>query len=85
VTNPLRAREHTIPGSWEPADLIARWERRTGLDADPRAIQWWRVLANLKLSVIVLSGINALVDGRLDRIHQSPGALVKLMLRMIGE
>jgi aminoglycoside phosphotransferase (APT) family kinase protein len=85
VTNPLRAREHTIPGSWEPAELIARWQQRTGLDADPHAIQWWRVLANVKLAVIVLSGINALVDGRLDRIHQSPGALVELMLRMIGD
>ena len=85
VTNPLRAREHTIPGSWEPADLLARWEQRTGLQAEPRAVHWWRVLANLKLAVIVLSGINALVDGRLDRIHQTPGALVKLMLRMIGD
>jgi aminoglycoside phosphotransferase (APT) family kinase protein len=85
VTNPLRAREHTIPGSWEPADLIARWEQRTGLVADPQAVQWWRVLANLKLAVIVLSGISALVDGRLDRIHQSPGALVKLMLRLMGD
>lgn len=85
VTNPLRAREHTIPGAWEPADLLARWQQRTGFDADPNAIHWWRILANLKLSVIVLSGINALVDGRLDRIHQSPGALIKLMLRMIGD
>lgn len=85
VTNPLRSREHTIPGSWEPADLLARWQQRTGLDADPRAVQWWRILANLKLAVIVLSGINALVDGRLDRIHQSPGSLIKLMLRMIGD
>jgi hypothetical protein len=33
----------------------------------------------------VLSGISALVDGRLDRIHQSPGALVKLMLRLMGD
>jgi len=41
VTNPLRAREHRIDGSWEPADLIARWERRTGLTADSGAIRWW--------------------------------------------
>jgi aminoglycoside phosphotransferase (APT) family kinase protein len=84
VTNPLRAREHRIPGSWEPAELLARWSERTGLAAEPQAVHWWSVLANLKLSAIVLSGSRAFVDGRLDRVHQAPVGISRLMLDMIG-
>jgi aminoglycoside phosphotransferase (APT) family kinase protein len=84
VTNPLRAREHTIPGVWEPAALLERWSRQTGLPVDLDAVRWWSVLANLKLSVIVLSGQHAFIEGRLDRIHQSPTAICRLMLDLIG-
>jgi aminoglycoside phosphotransferase (APT) family kinase protein len=84
VTNPLRAREHAIAGSWEPADLLARWSARTGFTADADAVRWWSVLANFKLSVIVLSGGYAFVDGRLDRVHQSPVGIFRLMLDQIG-
>ena len=84
VTNPLRAREHQISGSWEPADLLERWSARTGFTADPEAVRWWSVLANFKLSVIVLSGGFAFVDGRLDRVHQSPVGIFRLMLDQIG-
>jgi aminoglycoside phosphotransferase (APT) family kinase protein len=84
VTNPLRAGEHRIAGAWEPEDLIERWQQRTGLDADPSAVHWWRVLANLKLSVIVLTGVHAFVDGRLDRCYHSPVRLYQLLLDQIG-
>jgi len=84
VTNPLRAREHQIPGSWEPADLLQRWSERTGFTADTEAVRWWSVLANLKLSVIVLSGGFAFIEGRLDRVHQSPVGIFRLMLDQIG-
>jgi len=84
VTNPLRAREHRIDGAWEPADLVARWERRTGLTARPDAIRWWNVLANLKLCVIVLTGTMAFVDGRFDRVHQPPVNLYRVLLDMVG-
>lgn len=84
VTNPLRAREHQIPGYWEPHDLLERWSARTGLPADPVAVHWWSVLANFKLAVIVLSGSRAFIEGRLDRLHQSPVAIYRLMLDMIG-
>jgi aminoglycoside phosphotransferase (APT) family kinase protein len=84
VTNPLRAREHQIPGSWEPADLLERWSATTGFTADLAAVRWWSVLANFKLSVIVLSGGFAFVEGRLDRVHQSPVGIFRLMLDQIG-
>ena len=84
VTNPLRAREHRIEGVWEPDDLIARWESRTGLKSNPDAIRWWRVLANFKLCVIVLTGTHAFVNGRLDTARQTPVNLYRLLLDMIG-
>jgi aminoglycoside phosphotransferase (APT) family kinase protein len=84
VTNPLRQREHRIPGGWEPRDLLDRWAKHTGLTPDLEAVRWWQVLANVKLSVIVLTGLRAFVEGRLDRIHQSPVRIYRLLLDQIG-
>lgn len=83
VTNPLRAREHLVPGRWEREDLIAGWERRTGRAADRAAVRWWNVLANLKLTVLVLAGQKALLDGRYDRITQTPVTLTRLLFELI--
>jgi aminoglycoside phosphotransferase (APT) family kinase protein len=84
VTNPLRQGEHRIAGAWEPQDLLDHWAKRTGLGVDPEAVHWWQVLANVKLSVIVLTGVRAFVEGRLDRIHQSPVRIYRLLLDQIG-
>ena len=84
VTNPLRQGEHRIAGAWEPQDLLDRWAERTGMAVDPAAVRWWQVLANVKLSVIVLTGSRAFVEGRLDRIHQSPVRIYRLLLDQIG-
>ena len=84
VTNPLRQGEHRIAGAWEPADLLARWSARTGWSVDPDALRWWQVLANVKLAVIVLTGVRAFVDGRLHRLHQSPVRIYDLLLTQMG-
>ncbi|MCU1391163.1 MAG: hypothetical protein JWL72_4501, partial [Ilumatobacteraceae bacterium] len=84
VTNPLRAREHRIEGHWDPADLLRLWSARTGWTPDPDVVRWWQVLANVKLSIIVLSGTHAFVDHRLDRVHQSPVMLYRVLLDQIG-
>jgi aminoglycoside phosphotransferase (APT) family kinase protein len=84
VTNPLRQGEHRIAGAWEPQDLLDRWSARTGMTVEPATVHWWQVLANLKLSVIVLTGSRAFVEGRLDRIHQSPVRIYRLLLDQIG-
>ncbi len=83
VTNPLRAGEHAIPGVWQPADLIDRWSRRTGLAADPAAARWWNVLANLKQAMTVLTGKRALLDGRLNFVLHTPVRIYRLMLDLI--
>jgi aminoglycoside phosphotransferase (APT) family kinase protein len=84
ITNPVRAREHQIPGAWERADIIEHWSKATGFTVDPAELTWWNVLANYKLSVITLTGVGAFVDGRFDRIHQMPVGLVRVMFAMIG-
>jgi len=84
VTNPLRAREHQIPGAWEPDELLDRWSAATGIEVDRTAVHWWQVLANVKLAVIVLTGVRAFVEGRLDRIYQQPVGIYWLLLDQIG-
>lgn len=84
VTNPLRAGEHRIADVWQPADLLDRWASTTGLPVDPEKVRWWQVLANFKLAVIVLTGAHAFVDGRLDRVHQSPVGIHRMMLELMG-
>jgi aminoglycoside phosphotransferase (APT) family kinase protein len=84
ITNPVRAREHQIPGAWERADIVERWSKATGFLVDPDELRWWNVLANYKLSVITLTGVGAFVDGRFDRIHQAPLGLARVMFDMIG-
>jgi aminoglycoside phosphotransferase (APT) family kinase protein len=84
VTNPLRAGEHRIADVWEPADLLARWSAATGMAVDPAAVRWWQILANVKLAVIVLTGVHAFGEGRLDRIYQSPVGIHRLLAALIG-
>ena len=84
VTNPLRRREHQIPGAWTAAELLFRYRESTGVVVAEEALQWWRVLANFKLAVIGLTGVAAFVDGRYDRAHQVPGALFGVMFDLIG-
>jgi aminoglycoside phosphotransferase (APT) family kinase protein len=84
VTNPLRQGEHRIPDVWEPQHLLDRWSATTGWEVDPAAVKWWQVLANVKLSVIVLRGLHEFVDGKLDRMYHSPVRLYSVLLGQIG-
>lgn len=69
VTNPYRAAEHIIPGAWEPRDLVARYESRTGLKVDPDQLRYWQVFTNFKLAAIVLTGVRSECEARGDRIY----------------
>lgn len=84
VTNPLRAYEHSIAGAWEPPDLLRRWAERTGMAIDEDRIQWWRVLANVKLMVIVLTGHHSFLHKRSDRIFPNPLPMFAVLLDQIG-
>ncbi|PRZ42329.1 aminoglycoside phosphotransferase (APT) family kinase protein [Antricoccus suffuscus] len=66
VTQPLRAREHLIPGSWELNDLLGRYSNSTGLDVDPIALRWWTAFSSFKTAVMQVSGLRSFLDGRSD-------------------
>jgi aminoglycoside phosphotransferase (APT) family kinase protein len=84
ITNPLRRREHQIPGEWERADIMRAYAEITGLDVSDADVRFWNVLANFKLAVIVLTGVRSFVEGRGDRVFGAPNALVALMFDLIG-
>jgi aminoglycoside phosphotransferase (APT) family kinase protein len=84
ITNPLRHREHQIPGEWERADIMRAYEELTGLRVSDADIRFWNVLANFKLAVIVITGVRSFVEGRGDRIFAAPNSLVALMFDLIG-
>jgi len=83
ITNPVRAREHQISGVWERDQIFRHYAARTGYSVDEDAVRWWNVLANYKLSVITLTGVDAFVDHRLDRLHQTPVGLFRVMFDTI--
>jgi aminoglycoside phosphotransferase (APT) family kinase protein len=83
ITNPVRAREHQIPGAWERPQIVEHYAALTGFEVNEAVLRWWNVLANYKLSVITLTGVGAFVDGRFDRIHQAPLGLARVMFSMI--
>jgi aminoglycoside phosphotransferase (APT) family kinase protein len=84
VTNPLRSREHRISEVWQPEQLLMHWTKLTGIAVNEASVHWWRVLANLKLAVIVLTGNRAFVEHRMDRFYPSPVFLYAALLDMIA-
>jgi aminoglycoside phosphotransferase (APT) family kinase protein len=84
ITNPLRHREHQIPGVWERADIMSRYAEITGLRVTDEDVRFWNVLANFKLAVIVLTGARSFVEGRGDRVFGAPNSLVGLMFELMG-
>lgn len=83
VTNPLRRREHQIPGHWETAQIVGRWEKLTGFVASPADVRYWNVLANFKLAVIVLTGMRSFAEGRSEQPFDHPTQVVDLAFQII--
>ena len=83
ITNPPRAREQQIPGIWERAQIVETFHTLTGYKVDPQALTWWNVFSCWKLSVIVLTGVEAFVAGKMDRIYHNPVWLMQQMFSMM--
>ena len=84
ITNPLRQREHQIPGSWEREQIVAHWSMRTGFTVDATELQWWNVLANYKLAVIGLAGVAEFIDEHMDRPYNAPLSVCRVMYDLMG-
>lgn len=80
VTQPLRTREHLIPGAWEQEDLFDYYEELSGWRPDRHAIAWWNVLACYKTAVMQVSGLRSYVEGRADELYQPTAAVLLALL-----
>ena len=85
VTNPIRRREHQIPGRWEVKELVSAYEVRTGRTVDRAELRFWQVLANYKLAAIAMTGVRSFCDGRTRRVWTGTGALSKVLLAQTEE
>jgi aminoglycoside phosphotransferase (APT) family kinase protein len=83
VTQPLRAKEHRIPGSWEPADLLAHYEQASGRTVDTVAVMWWNVFSAFKTAVMQASGLKAFLEGRSDEHYQPSAPVLMALLRAV--
>jgi aminoglycoside phosphotransferase (APT) family kinase protein len=85
VTQPLRAREHTIPGTWESEDLVAHYATAAGLEPDPRHLAWWVMFSSFKTAVMQVSGLRSFVEGRSDEPYRPTRKVLSTLLGPITE
>lgn len=80
VTQPLRHREHLIPGVWGREELLARYEAVTATEVDRRALAWWQTFSTLKTAVMQVSGLRAFLDGRSDEPYRPTRRVLATLL-----
>nr|WP_245992936.1 phosphotransferase family protein [Prauserella muralis] len=84
VTQPLRAREHTIARAWSNEDLIARYEHTTGAQVDRASLAWWTAFAAFKTAVMQVSGLRSFLDGRSEEPFRPTRAVLGTLLDAVG-
>lgn len=83
VTNPVRKREHQIPGHWERRQIVEAYSELTGRSVRDADLTWWNVFSCWKLSVIQLTAVAEFVAGRYSRVFQTPSWLFRPMFQMM--
>lgn len=85
VTQPLRAVEHQITGSWESADLLRHYARVTGFEVDETSVAWWVTFSTFKTVVMQASGLRSFVEGRSDEPYRPTRRVLSTLLAVITE
>lgn len=83
VTNPVRKREHQIPGHWEAKDILEAYRALTGRKVHDADLLWWNVFSCWKLCVIQLTAVSEFVAGKYNRVFQTPAWLFRPMFKMM--
>lgn len=83
VTNPVRKREHQIPGHWERQEIVNAYRQLTGNSVREADLRWWNVFSCWKLSVIQLTAVAEFIAGRYNRVFQTPSWLFRPMFQMM--
>jgi aminoglycoside phosphotransferase (APT) family kinase protein len=84
VTQPLRTREHLIPGEWERSHLLARYTAAMGSPVDEASVSWWSVFATFKTAVMQCGGLRSFVEGRSNELHWPTEAVLRTLLDVVG-
>ena len=83
VTQPLRTREHYVPGSWERDELLGHYQEIGGFPVDPVAVHWWNVMSCYKTAVMQSSGLRSFVEGRSDELYLPTTAVLGTLLDLV--
>jgi aminoglycoside phosphotransferase (APT) family kinase protein len=83
VTQPLRTREHYVPGAWERDELLAHYETASGNTVDREAVHWWNVMSCYKTAVMQVSGLRSFVEGRSDELYLPTAAVLGTLLQLV--
>jgi len=83
ITQPLRAAEHTVPGTWEAADIVTHYERVAGVDVDRGALAWWVTFAAYKTAVMQVSGLRSFLEGRSDEPYRPTRRVLSTLLEAV--
>lgn len=83
VTNPVRRREHQIPGHWERRQIVEAYRALTGHSVREADLLWWNLFSCWKLSVMQLTAVAEFVAGRYNRVFQTPSWLYRPMFQMM--
>lgn len=84
VTQPLRTREHFVPGHWEREDLLGHYEAATGWPVDRDAVAWWNAMSCYKTAVMQASGLRSFVEGRSDDLYLPSAAVLGTIMDLVG-
>lgn len=85
VTQPLRAVEHTIPGTWERTDLVEHYRRVTGFEVDEASLAWWVTFSTFKTAVMQVSGLRSFLECRSDEPYRPTRRVLSTLLTAITE
>lgn len=80
VTQPLRRREHVIPGVWEVEQILERYRARTGMEVDGAALRWWNTFATFRTAVMQVSGLRSFLEERSDEPYRLTAPVLRALL-----
>jgi aminoglycoside phosphotransferase (APT) family kinase protein len=83
ITQPLREREHLIPGAWQRSDLLERYSRKTGFAVEPESLRWWNTFSTFKTAVMQVSGLRSYLEGRSDEPYRPTAKVLTTLLQSI--
>lgn len=83
VTQPLRRREHVIPGVWEDQQILERYEEQTGFTLSEEAIKWWNVFATFRTAVMQVSGLRSFLEGRSAEPYRPTARVLRSLVEAI--